>query len=432
MGLPPLNHLLEQIKLTHESVLIQDTHSSADWQAPRAEPARSVVIAPMFGRSALIGLLVLVHEQAGYFNIEHQLLLQAIASQAAIAIENARLYSNLAQQQQKLTAILQSAADAIMMFDPDGCVSMLNPAAEKLFTDNEAQLGLPLARGRGYDALISLLDEIYISRDGMVREVPWPDRRVFTGLFTPIAEGACVVTLHDVTRFKELEKVKDEFVATASHDLRNPITTIRGYSQLIKQAGPMNEQQLDFVQRIQNAAVHMSELVDNMLDLTKMDLGVELKRENVDVATMLVELADEFKPQAAAKEQTLTLQQTRLNSIVNGDPLKLSQAIRNLVSNAIKYTPNEGRITLSLEHVPNRIEIRIKDTGYGIPTSDLPHIFKRFYRVRSNGHDEIQGNGLGLAIVKSIAQQHGGDVTVESKQGEGTCFSFTLPVASGT
>ena len=428
MKLPPLNHLVEQIKLTRESILIKDTNNSPHWQSPAGEPTRSVVIAPMFGRSALIGLLVLIHEQASYFNIEHQLLLQAIASQAAIAVENARLYSNLAQQQQKLSAILQSAADAIMMFDPDGCVSMLNPAAEKLFPE-EVKLGLPLARGRGYDTLIALLDEIYTAREGMVREVPWPDRRIFTGLFTPIAEGACVVTLHDVTRFKELEKVKDEFVATASHDLRNPITTIKGYSHLIKQAGPMNEHQLDFVQRIQNAAIHMSELVENMLDLTKMDLGVELRRERVDMASMLAQLADEFKPQASAKEQTLTLQQANLSSLVEGDALKLSQALRNLLSNAIKYTPNGGSITVVLEHASNRMDIKIKDTGYGIPASDLPHIFNRFYRVRNNGHDEIQGNGLGLAIVKSIAQQHGGDVTVESKPSEGTCFTFTLPLA---
>ena len=429
MNLPPLNHLVEQIKMTRESILIKDTNNSPHWRSPAGEPARSVVIAPMFGRSALIGLLVLIHEQAGYFNIEHQLLLQAIASQAAIAVENARLYSNLAQQQQKLSAILQSAADAIMMFDPDGCVSMLNPAAEKLFSGEDVKLGLPLAHGCGYDSLITLLDEIYIAREGMVREVLWPDRRIFTGLFTPIAEGACVVILHDVTRFKELEKVKDEFVATASHDLRNPITTIKGYSHLIKQAGPMNEHQLDFIQRIQNAAVHMSELVENMLDLTKMDLGLELRRERVDMAAMLMQLADEFKPQASANEQTLTLEQANLNTTVEGDALKLGQALRNLLSNAIKYTPNGGSITIVLERVVSGMVIKIKDTGYGIPTSDLPYIFNRFYRVRNNGHDEIQGNGLGLAIVKSIAQQHGGDVTVESKTSEGTCFTFMLPLA---
>lgn len=432
MKLPPLNNLVEQIKMTRESILIQDTHNSPHWQSPTEEPARSVVIAPMFGRLALIGLLVLVHEQAGYFNIEHQLLLQAIASQAAIAVENARLYSNLAQQQQKLSAILQSAADAIMMFDPDGCVSMLNPAAEKLFAAEEVKLGLPLAQGRGYDDLITLLDEIYISREGMVREVAWPDRRVFTGLFTPIADGACVVTLHDVTRFKELEKVKDEFIATASHDLRNPLTSIRGYSQLILHTGSLTENQVDFVKRIQRAVMNMTELVENMLDLAKMDLGAESKHEDMDVSCILRELADEFKPQAEAKGQMLKLGETETSSTVKGDTLKIRQALRNLIGNAIKYTSHDGAVTLSLQHEGAMANIKIRDTGYGIPATDLPHLFRRFYRVRNNGHDEIEGNGLGLAIVKSVVQQHGGDVTVESELGKGSCFSITLPLAGET
>ena len=330
LQLPPLNHLVEQIQATRESILIQDTRNNLHWQSPTGEPAHSVVIAPMFGRLTLIGLLVLVHEQAGYFNIEHQLLLQAIASQAAIAVENARLYSNLAQQQQKLSAILQSAADAIIMFDPDGCVSMLNPAAEKLFPVETTQLGLPLARGHGYDDLITLLDEIYNSGESMVKEVSWPDQRVFTGLFTPIENGACVVILHDVTRFKELEKVKDEFIATATHDLRNPLTSIRGYSQLILHTGSLTENQVDFVRRIQRAVSNMTELVENMLDLAKMDLGAESKCESMNLSHILCELADEFKPQAEAKQHTLTLEEAETSATVRGDTLKIRQALREI------------------------------------------------------------------------------------------------------
>lgn len=426
--LPPLNDLVEQIKATHDGILIENTHQHPHWQSPSEEPARSVVIVPMFGRFALMGLLILVHEQAGYFNTEHQLLLQAIASQAAIAIENARLYTNMAQQQQKLSAILQNAADAIMMFDADGCLSMLNPAAEKLFTDYDVKLGLPLAQGCGYDILIATLEDVDQSRIAMTKEILWPDRRVFTGLFTPIAEGACVVILHDVSRFKELEKVKDEFIATASHDLRNPLTSIQGYSQLIKYSGPINEQQQDFVLRIQNAVQHMSELVENMLDLAKMDLGEKRKQEPVDIAAMLAKLADEFQPQAQAKEQTLTLKKATDCLQVQGDSLKLGQAFRNLIGNAIKYTPNTGSINISIERNNSIVIVEVKDTGYGIPASDLPHIFKRFYRVRNNGHDEIKGNGLGLAIVNSIIEQHKGQINVQSEPGKGTCFTTSLPL----
>jgi signal transduction histidine kinase len=246
---------------------------------------------------------------------------------------------------------------------------------------------------------------------------------------TPLQEGGIVVVLHNVTHFKQLEKVKNEFIATASHDLRNPITSIKGYSVLIQQAGPLNDFQVDCAKRIQHAAAHMTELVENMLDLAKMDIGLELKREPVDLSPLLTGIADEFKPQAKAKQQKLTLEGAIPTYKVSGDALRLRQALRNLIGNAIKYTPDGGTITLSLEQDSDIVRIKIRDTGYGIPASDLPHLFKRFYRVRNNGHDEIEGNGLGLAIVKSIAEQHGGDVTVESEIGKGTCFTLDFPLA---
>ena len=427
--LPPLNDILEQIRETHQSLLIADTQHYAGWQASPDDPARSVVVVPMFGRLDLLGLLILTHEQTGYFTIEHQLLLQAIASQSAIAVENAQLYANVAREQQRLNAVLQSAADAILMFDAENCLSLLNPAAEKLFTGYDVQLGLPLARGYGFDSLISLLDKVYASSHSITEEVSWPDKRVFSASLTPVQDGSCVVVLHDVTRFKQLEKVKDEFIATASHDLRNPLTSIRGYSQLILHTGSLTENQTEFVGRIQHAVTHMTELVENMLDLAKMDLGAEPKYETLDVTHLLWQIADEFQPQAEGKRQLLTLEKTEPSLKVKGDALQLRQVLRNLIGNAIKYTPDGGAITLSVEHQVNKAFIKVQDTGYGIPATDLPHIFDRFYRVRNNGHDEIEGNGLGLAIVKSTAELHGGDVTVESEPGKGTCFTFTLPLA---
>lgn len=430
--LPLLNKLLEEIRETRESILIKNTLEDVRWESALDDPAHSVVLVPLFGRLNLIGLLVLIHEQADYFKEEHQLLLQAIASQAAIAIENARLYTNMAQEQQRLTAILQSAADPIFMFDADESLSMLNPAANSLFSDYETKIGLPFARGRGYDKLIEALEETYASGKANSHEIPWPDRRIFNALLTPVADGGCVVVLHDVTHFKKLEKVKNEFIATASHDLRNPLTTIKGYSQLIRQMGPLNENQVDFISRIQRAAEHMTELVENMLDLAKMDLNAEQKHDVLELAPMLSQLANEFQPQAEAKKQLLVIGKTKHNSRVQGDALKLRQALSNLLGNAIKYTGEGGTITLSMENRDDMVHVDIQDTGYGIPATDLPNIFKRFYRVRNNGHDEIEGNGLGLAIVKSIVEQHGGQVSVESEPGQGSCFHVLLPLFSST
>jgi signal transduction histidine kinase/DNA-binding response OmpR family regulator len=428
MQLPALNDMLQMIKETRQSLIIADTQHDPVWHSMSNAPANSVIIVPMFGRHELIGVLILIHEQTGYFNLEHQLLLQAIAGQAAIAVENAQLYASVAKEQLRLTAVLQSAADAILVFDADSCLSLLNPAGEKLFIDYDAKLGLPLARGCGYDSLIELLDETCTSSKPMTGEFVSPDRRAFSVLLTPIEEGGYVVVLHDVTHFKELERVKDEFIATASHDLRNPIASIKGFSHLIKHAGPLNDNQNDFVQRIQNAVENMSELVENMLDLTKMDLGAELKHEVLNVSSLIWEIADEFQPQAEAKRLLLTLDKTETSSKVQGDMLQLRQALRNLIGNAIKYTPNSGTITLSLEHKSNMAVIHIRDTGYGIPADDLPFIFDRFYRAHNDNVIDIEGNGLGLAIVKSIVERHSGQISVESKPGIGSCFTIALPL----
>jgi signal transduction histidine kinase len=158
-----------------------------------------------------------------------------------------------------------------------------------------------------------------------------------------------------------------------------------------------------------------------------LDLHAESKHEEINISQLVSEISDEFKPQAEAKRQQLTLSETAPGTKVQGDPLQLRQAFRNLIGNAIKYTPEGGAISVCLTEDAGCVKVHIQDTGYGIPANDLPHIFDRFYRVRNAGHDEIEGNGLGLAIVKTILEQHGGNITVESELGNGSCFAVSLP-----
>ena len=426
--IPLFNGLIEEMKETPDSIMIDDVENDERWQHTSTQAGGSVMIVPISGRYDLVGILILTHENRNYFGPEHLVLTQAIASQAGIALENSRLYTDLAKEQGRISAVLNSAADGILMFDLDGCLSIINPTAAMLFTSIEIKPGLPLARGQGFDVLIDALEQAFDTGKPHRTEITWPDQRVFTADFTPLKDGGSVLLLHDVSHFKALERVKDEFIATASHDLRNPLTSIKGFSQLILQGGGLDSMQTDFVQRIQQASNHMTELVENMLDLAKMDLGVETKFEVVDILLLLLEIVNELKPQAEAKGQTLVLEKTGNNLHVQGDALKLRRALCNLVGNAIKYTPPDGSVNISTEIVEDNVTVRINDTGYGIPVADLPNLFKRFYRVRNNGHDDIEGNGLGLAIVKSIVQQHGGDVTVESEVGKGTSFRVSLPL----
>ncbi|MCE9645943.1 MAG: response regulator [Chloroflexi bacterium] len=421
--------LIKQINETHQGLIIEN---DTPWLTNQKTAVRSTVVAPLFGRHELLGLLILAHEQDHYFNTDHLLLLQAIASQAAIAIENTNLYSKMAQEHERLVAVLTFVAEAILVFDGQGKLSLLNPAGEKLFADFKAHINHVLPAGQGYDEFINLLGKARSSQAAMSGEILWGDQRSFAALITPIDNGGQVVILHDVTRFKDTDQVKNEFIATASHDLKNPITSISGFSYLLGQAGPLNEQQQDFVTRIQGATETMAELVQNMMSLAQMDLNAKQKHEPVEMGKLLAEIANEFTPQAQLKKQTISFTPIPAMALVHGDPLQLHQLFRNLIGNAIKYTPEGGAILLKAEITAGQISIDVQDNGYGIPASDLPFIFNRFYRVRNSKTSDIEGNGLGLAIVKSISEKHGGQVRVESEPGKGTCFTLTLPVIQQT
>ncbi len=423
------DELLNHIRETKQGINLSNTLSDSKWQKTENDPTRSATVVPLFGRRELLGLLVLTHEQENYFTLEHLLLLQAIASQAAIAIENARLYAKVLQEQKQLDAVLQSAAEAILMFDDKGYLRLLNPIGQKLFTDFNARLNEILPSGHGYDAFVEMVASTLTSRIAKNGEVSWPDGRTFMALVTPIETGGVVSILHDITRFKDLDKIKNEFIATASHDLKNPLTTIKGFSRMLEMAGPLNEQQKDFVNRIQGAVGTMTDLVQNMMQLITIDLSTGQKSEPVNMGELLTGLAEEFKPQAETKKQTFDIHLPQSMAFVSGDAVQLKQLFRNLISNAIKYTPMEGSINVTVRGEGETIHIDVQDTGYGIPADDLPHIFDRFYRVKTGKNYEEEGNGLGLAIVKSIAEKYGGQVSVKSEVNKGTLFSVTLPLS---
>jgi CheY-like chemotaxis protein len=199
LNIPSLLDMSDQLKETRQSVIIDDSHHDERWKTTPEDPTHSIIIVPMFGRSDLIGMLVLTHEQSGYFKVDHKILLQAIASQSAIAVENAQLYESVSYQQQRMAAVLHSAPHPILMFDVDGCVSLANPAAEKLFSD--FKLGEPLERGRGYDELLEFVDNTGDTDAPRRKDIAWPDGRNFSALRTPMDDGGCAVIFQDAKRF---------------------------------------------------------------------------------------------------------------------------------------------------------------------------------------------------------------------------------------
>jgi len=197
----------------------------------------------------------------------------------------------------------------------------------------------------------------------------------------------------------------------------------------MEKAGPLNDMQKDFVERLKSASTQMYELVLNLLELARSDLDTTLNTQPYDLKDLLSSVTHEFQAQAEDKGHTLTFEEPEDRPQVKVDLSRIRQVLQNLVGNAIKYTPNEGTIHISTEKQKSKIWIRVQDNGLGIPEEDVEHIFEKFYRVEADDRLDIQGNGLGLAIVKAIVEQHGGEIKVESTFGEGSCFSFSLPMA---
>jgi signal transduction histidine kinase/DNA-binding response OmpR family regulator len=427
--LPPLNRMLEQIHEASQGIIFNDVQSDTRWNAKPGGPNGSAIVVPIWGRLGPIGLLVLIHEQAGFFQPDHQMLLQAMASQAAIAIGNAQLHAANGWPHEQLVEVAQNSADAMLTFDGEGQLLALNPPAEKLFANGNARLGEPLTRGRGYESLILLLEQVLASRKSDTAEIGWPDRRVFAAQVIPMEDGGCVACLHDVSRFRALQRDRNDLIAAASHDLKDPITIISILCELIDRAGPLNEKQMEYMDRVAAAAQNMNELAQNLLGLAEAELDLELKQEPIDVNALVAQIVDEFQPQTETREQSLQLKKARGRPEVHGNPLQLRQALRNLVGNAIKYTPPQGSIKVSIESRERMLVINVKDTGYGISQADLPFVFERFYRAQHHPGGGLSSSGLGLAIVKSVAERHGGKVSVTSDPEKGSCFTMTLPLA---
>ncbi len=393
-------------------------------------PTQSAIAVPLFWQARAGGALAIHSTQPQAFQESDRVVIETVAAQIATALERIRLFEAAEQERHRLAATLRGAADAILVLDGAGALQLVNPAGQRLFTDFNTQMEHPLPAGRGYDDLIALLDQARASQTAIEQEIAWPDKRTFSVMVTPIEEGGQVAVLHDVSHFKHLERVKNEFIATASHDLKNPLTAVLGYTNLLEVAGPLNPQQKIFVERLQFASNQMHTLVQSLLELARVDLGVELRLERYNLSEIMSAIATEFQGQAESKQQTLTWEAPSEDAFISVDLMRIQQVLRNLVGNALKYTPDHGHVTLRTARVNgSSVRVTIQDTGIGISTEDVPYIFDKFYRV-SKASQEVEGHGLGLAIVKSIIEQHGGTVGVESVESQGSTFSITLPLAA--
>jgi PAS domain-containing protein len=263
---PSYDALIKAIQSSRQSLIIEEARKDPRWRATPDDPVRSVVVVPLLGRLDLVGLLALTHEQPGYFKPDDLLLLEAIASQAAIAVENARLYAGTTLEHRRLEAVLQSAAAPVLVFDDRGHLESLNPAAESLFTDRRPVIGQQLDAGKGSDALFKLLREAIDGGRPEARDIVWRDERVFSARITAVKDGGWVATLHDVSHFNELLRRKDRFVITAAQSLKDLAAKGAELTRRLLDLKPLNDGQAEMVSQISTTTGKMEELAEEMLE----------------------------------------------------------------------------------------------------------------------------------------------------------------------
>ncbi|HNV25035.1 MAG TPA: ATP-binding protein [Nitrospira sp.] len=346
----------------------------------------------------------------------------------------------------QLLAMLIAMVEGVMVLDYRGTVVQVNPALERMFA-----LELTESRGRHYAELIrhegltALVSAVLRTRSGQGGEITLSPSGSCLRVEASIAGGnreqeACAVfVFHDITELRRLEKIRKDFVANVSHELRTPLTSIKGYVEALLDGGKDDPATAAaFLEIIMRQSNRLNLILDDLLQLSQIESGqVLFRREPVELRALLERTVAVIKPLADKKHHTIELSLPDEYVVLEGDEERLVQVFINLLENAVKYTPDQGRISMSIRHAAQSrtasprpmIEVVVADSGIGIPEADRPRVFERFYRVDKARSRELGGTGLGLAIVKHIVEAHSGHVWVEGNAPRGSRFVVHLPVA---
>jgi len=352
----------------------------------------------------------------------------------------ARSLYNLALEQSRLHTIISVMADGVLVVNRDLEVVLLNPAYHQLLNSPDA-MSLPVP--------LTALNTDQTLRENLERLIQTPEPETDTCLCQELSQGGlhlralsapfhgpdrevlgAVTVLHDVTSFKELDRMKTEFVNLVSHELRSPLSAIKMQHEVILEglAGELTPKQREMLTRAQARIQGLVTLITDLLDVAKIESGHRVMEQlPLNLKEVLTDLMDLLKPRAEGQKVALTLLAPDDLPQILADRRGMEEVFTNLISNAINYSPDGGDVQVMAASHSDYVEVRVKDTGIGIEAEELPKIFDKFYRVKSPKTRQIIGSGLGLAIVKSIVEMHRGRIHVESQAGAGTLFRVSLP-----
>ena len=328
----------------------------------------------------------------------------------------------------RLQMVFNNIHDSVMILNYENQILLVNPAMCRTFGINaQVALGKPVLEVVTHPDLLALITRADKKETYQYHEVSFPDGRVGNAQFTAIQGVGYALTMQDITYLKEVDRIRSEFVHTVSHDLRSPLTSVIGYSELVERVGPLNEEQREFVNRIQDSIQHITSLINDLLDLGSIEAGMDTHREFVQLEGILRYTIDMLDGQIQSKQLIVHTDIGPALPALRAHPIRLRQVLDNVVGNAIKYSRANGEIQISIHSQEDQVILQVTDQGPGIPASDQPHIFDKFYRG-TNISSDVEGSGLGLAIVKNIVENHQGRIWVESTEGKGSSFFIVLPV----
>jgi two-component system, OmpR family, phosphate regulon sensor histidine kinase PhoR len=339
-------------------------------------------------------------------------------------------------QHDRLITLIENMGSGLILIDSNGYINLVNKAFKELFKEHaDYWTGHLFYEVFPHAEIKDIVKETYLTEKNVKKNVVIPihiERKHFEVYSAPVLDvkgklRGIVLVFHDITELKKLEQVRKDFVANVSHELKTPITSLKGFAEtLLDGAGENQEFRNKFLTIILNESDRLQALIQDLLDLSKSEQGFHLDVQKVNLEDLVKETIEILLPKAEKKNITLSLSVSG-NPMMDGDAPRLKQIIINLVSNSLNYTPADGSVSVNVEEKNEHVKLTVKDTGIGIKESEIPRIFERFYRVDKARSRNSGGTGLGLAIVKHLVEAHHGTIKVESKIGEGSQFNIRFP-----
>ncbi len=400
---------------------------------------------PLISREKVIGVIFVFRNYPGLFSSNDRALLQSFANQAAIAVDNARLYQQVSQDKQRMDALLDSAADGILILSPSHVITRSNPAFARMddqpldsiigktheeviqLTTHEDMPSLEQAEAGGWP--LTPHATLYVEGDlQRPSGVPLPVGITYAPL---ISEGGnllnIIATVRDITRFREAEELKSTFISVISHELKTPVALIKGYVGTLRREDANWDREIvkDSLAVIEEEADHLTGLIENLLDASRLQAGgMSISLSDVDLKVIADRIAERFQTQSSMHKILVEFPDNF--PIVSADETRLEQVLSNLVSNAIKYSPQGGEIRITGQVRSAQVIVCVSDQGPGVAPEDIPHIFDRFYRA-SDAKRTTKGAGLGLYLARAVIEAHGGRIWVDPRPGDGARICFSIP-----